>query len=108
MTRLSTIDVPALIVIGEHDIADVHAFGGALQAALPVVRREVWHDTAHLVQLERPTELVRRVEAFINVVEPPIRSVPLSTLRRYEGRYRVGNAMVIRNVGANPVRCPRM
>ena len=90
VTRLSTIEAPTLLIVGEHDIADVHAFTGALQAALPVVRREVWRDAGHLVALEQPDSLVKRIDAFIAVTQRKMVVVSQEALRRYEGRYRVG------------------
>jgi len=90
--RLSTIQTPTLLIVGEHDIADVHAFSGALQAALPVVRREVWPDTGHLTPLEDPEGLTRRIKTFASVVERTTVTVATATLARYAGRYRVGNS----------------
>jgi len=92
VTRLSTIQAPTLLIVGEHDIADVHAFSGALQAALPVVRREVWRDAGHLVALEQPERLTKRIDTFLAVTQRKTMSVSAETLARYAGRYRVGNA----------------
>src|SRR5205085_4737570 len=80
VTRLSQVQAPTLVIVGEGDIADVHAFGGAIQAALPVVRREVWKDDGHLIQLEKAAELTARLETFISVVERKTVAVLASTL----------------------------
>jgi pimeloyl-ACP methyl ester carboxylesterase len=90
VSRLSSIQAPTLMIIGEGDVADVHAFGGAVQAAVPVVRREVWKNDGHLVQLEEPAALSQRIDVFLTVVERKTVAVPHSTLARYAGRYSVG------------------
>lgn len=90
VTRLSEIDSPTLMIVGEDDIADVHAFSGAIQGALPVVRREVWKDDGHLVQLEKPAEVANRLKTFIALAERKTVSVRQSTLRKYAGTYMIG------------------
>lgn len=90
--RLGEVQAPTLVIVGDHDIADVHAFAGALQAAVPVVRREVWPDDGHLIPLEKPTELVGRLHGFIQLAERKTVSVPLATLQRYKGHYAFGTA----------------
>ena len=60
--RLNQIEAPALVIVGEADIADVIAYAGAIEAALPIVFLEVWQDCGHLIQLEKPKELVARIE----------------------------------------------
>jgi pimeloyl-ACP methyl ester carboxylesterase len=92
VSRLSHIQAPTLLLVGEGDVADVHAFAGAIQAALPVARREVWKGDGHLIQLEEPAALAKRIEDFARVVERPTVAVPAKTLAGYAGRYRVGNA----------------
>jgi pimeloyl-ACP methyl ester carboxylesterase/Tol biopolymer transport system component len=65
MDRLGTIEVPALIIAGEHDIPDVHAHVGAIDAGLPDSRRVVVADAAHLVPIEQPEEFNRLVLGFL-------------------------------------------
>jgi len=62
---------------------------------LPIVRREVWKDDGHLIQLEKPAELIARLDAFVAVAERKIVLVPDSVLRRYRGTYSVGNSPAI-------------
>lgn len=92
VTRLSEVQAATLLIIGEADIADVHAFAGALQASVPVVRREVWASDGHLIPLEKPAELVSRLQAFISLVERKTTQVSIATLHRYEGTYAFGNS----------------
>ena len=92
VTRLRDVQAPTLMIIGDADIADVHAFGGAIQAAVPVVRREVWKDDGHLVQLEKPAEVIARLEAFIALAERKTVVVADATLRKCGGSYALGNS----------------
>ena len=52
--RLSEIDVPTLIMVGEEDIADNHAVSGAIQVGINGSKRVVFPDAGHLVSLEQP------------------------------------------------------
>lgn len=61
MGRLSQIEVPTLIVVGESDIPDVHAHVGAIEAGIPGAQRMVLTHSGHLAHFERP-------EAFNKVV----------------------------------------
>jgi 3-oxoadipate enol-lactonase len=65
LPRLGEITVPALVVVGEHDIPDVHAHAGAIDAGLPDARRVVVSDAAHLVPLEQPGAFNDLVLTFV-------------------------------------------
>ena len=93
--RLSEIQTPTLVIVGAADIADVHAYSGAIEAALPVVVREVWADTGHLLQLEHPDELVARLSRFVALAERPEVTVASALLDRYVGRYKLGNGSIV-------------
>ena len=91
IARLSEIVVPTLILVGEHDIADVHAHSGAIQAGIWGSRREIVKGSGHLVPLEAPDDLASRIRAFLE--RHRVVAVPEKTLRSYTGRYRIwGNA----------------
>ena len=49
--RLNRIKALALVLLGDADIADVIAYAGAVEAALPIAFMEVWPDCGHLIQL---------------------------------------------------------
>lgn len=66
VANLHEITVPALIVVGEWDIPDVHAHAGAIDAGVPVARRIVIRDAGHLVPIEQPEEFNRAALAFMN------------------------------------------
>jgi 3-oxoadipate enol-lactonase len=87
VNRLDEVEAPTLLIIGEGDIADVHAFSGAMQAAMPVVRREIWKDVGHLIQLEKPAEVVSRLETFIGLAQRKTVALPATTLQSYQGTY---------------------
>ncbi len=94
VSRLAQIHAPTLVLMGESDIADVFAYSGAIEAALPVASFEVWKDTGHLIQLERPTELVARFNRFVSLAER--KEVPLTDaqLGVYSGHYKLSNLVV--------------
>ena len=63
--RLSEIKAPSVIVVGEADIADVRAQCDAIRAAI----KSEWfamEDAGHLIQLEKPNEIVNRLETFLS------------------------------------------
>jgi len=66
---LSEIEVPALILVGEHDIPDVHAHSGVIEAGIPNAKREIIPKAGHLVPLEQPEALNSSVLKFLNSVE---------------------------------------
>jgi 3-oxoadipate enol-lactonase len=65
VTRLGEIAVPTLIVVGEQDIADVHAHAGAIEAAIPGARRVVLRGSGHLAYLEVSKEFNQVVLDFL-------------------------------------------
>jgi 3-oxoadipate enol-lactonase len=69
LPRLGEIAAPTLIIVGEHDIPDVHAHAGALQACIRGARRVVLTGSGHLPQLEVPDAFNRSVRDFLET--PP-------------------------------------
>jgi pimeloyl-ACP methyl ester carboxylesterase len=67
--RLSEVQAPTFILEGEADIADVHAHCAAINAGIRESTREVIKDAGHLIQLERPKEVVQRIEDFVQRCE---------------------------------------
>jgi len=51
--RLSEIAIPALILVGEFDIPDVHAHAGAINAGIRGSKRQIVRQSGHLVPLEQ-------------------------------------------------------
>ena len=91
VVRLSQIKVPTLVLVGDADIGDVFAYSGAIEAMLPVASFEIWKDTGHLIQLQRPAELVARLNRFVALVERKEVVVPGPKLSEYIGQYKLAN-----------------
>jgi len=62
---LPSIKAPTLILVGEHDIADVQGQSGALEALIPGSSRIVVRDAGHLMYMEAPEVFSRLVGQFI-------------------------------------------
>jgi len=61
---LSEIKVPTLVIVGEGDIADVHAHAGAIEAGISGAHREVVSNAGHLVALEKPQEVIDLIRSL--------------------------------------------
>jgi 3-oxoadipate enol-lactonase len=66
---LSEIKVPALILVGEYDIPDVHAHAGVIEAGIPDAKREIISKAGHLIPLEQPAAFQASVQRFLNRME---------------------------------------
>ncbi|MEP6978657.1 MAG: alpha/beta hydrolase [Thermoleophilia bacterium] len=64
--RLSEIDVPTLVVVGENDVDDFKQIAGALAEGIPGARKVTMTDTAHLPPLEHPEEFNRILLDFLH------------------------------------------
>ena len=62
--RLAEIKTPTFILEGDADMAGVHAHGDAIKAGVSESTLEVVKGAGHLVQLEKPDEVVKRLEEF--------------------------------------------
>lgn len=65
LALLGQIAVRTLIIAGEHDIADVHAHCGAIEAGIPAARRMVLPGSGHLPHFEVPGEFNTAVLGFL-------------------------------------------
>lgn len=54
LERLADIGVPALVLVGGHDLGATHDAAAAVVAGLADVRRVDWPDVAHLPSMEQP------------------------------------------------------
>lgn len=61
---LSEIKVPTLVLVGEHDIPDVHAHSGVIETGIPNAEREIVLKAGHLIPLERPEAFYSSVLTF--------------------------------------------
>jgi len=62
---LAGVEVPTLIIVGEHDMPDFHAAADALSSALPNASRTLIRGAGHLAPLEQPEELRELLISFI-------------------------------------------
>lgn len=67
--RLSEVKAPTLILAGEADIADVRAHCAAINAGIRESSQEVIKEAGHLIQLEKPAEVARRIADFVQQCE---------------------------------------
>jgi 3-oxoadipate enol-lactonase len=88
---LSEIHAPTSILVGEFDIPDVHAQGGAIQAAIPGAQRDILNNAGHLIQVEAPAAFVEKLGEFVNLQERKGIEVPAATLQNYAGKYGSGS-----------------
>jgi len=68
--RLSEIAAPALVIVGENDIADFCLIADLLAENLPRARRLVLPDCGHLPPLEHPEAFNEALIAFLRGVSP--------------------------------------
>jgi pimeloyl-ACP methyl ester carboxylesterase len=78
--RLGEIDVPTLIVWGEHDRLVPLRDAAEFEWLIPDARKIVYEETGHMVMLERPQRFNADVRAFI--AEPTGRLDPWRTARK--------------------------
>lgn len=64
---------------------------GPIEAGAPVARLEVWNDVGHLIQIQRPAELVERFHRFVASVGRKEVPIGEQQLRAYAGQYKVGS-----------------
>lgn len=67
--RLSEIKTPTLILVGEADIADVHSHCDAIKAGIRDSEQFEIKGAGHLLQLEKPGEVIKRLEDFVERCE---------------------------------------
>jgi 3-oxoadipate enol-lactonase len=63
--RLSEIEAPTLILVGEEDIDHMHRAADGLEREIPNARRASIPNAAHVPNLERPEEFDRLVLSFL-------------------------------------------
>jgi len=62
---LSEIKVPALIIVGEYDIPDVHAHAGVIETGIADSKRIILGKSGHLIPLEQPEAFNAAVLKFL-------------------------------------------
>ena len=66
--RLASLNVPVLIVVGEHDIPFIQAAADIMLSNLPVSKKVAIPDAAHLPNMDQPERFQSAVVAFLNGV----------------------------------------
>lgn len=66
VSRLGELDVPALIVVGDHDETDSRAGYDLLMAGLPRAEGFRFPDSAHLPSVEHPVRFTARLRQFLS------------------------------------------
>jgi len=93
-TRLREIKAPAFIQVGEADIADVHAYVGAINNGIRESVRSVVKDAGHFVQLEKPEEVLAKLTRFAQRVERKQATLSAEELKMYAGQYTLGDTVL--------------
>lgn len=69
IARLGEIQVPACIIVGQYDVADIQAIARLLETKLPMADElTIMRDTAHLPNRERPSTFNKLVLDFLEKV----------------------------------------
>ena len=63
--RISSIDVPTLLIVGENDDPDAHRIVALLEREIAGARRVDIPNTAHVPQLDEPERFRAAVESFL-------------------------------------------
>jgi pimeloyl-ACP methyl ester carboxylesterase len=63
--RLSEIDVPVQIVVGENDLADIHGVADRLATDIAHAEKVIIPDAGHMVNMEKPEEFNQVVLDFV-------------------------------------------
>ena len=69
-SRLSGIQAPTLVLVGDEDRARTLAAADLLEGEIPNVRKTVMPGTAHLPNMERPGEFNRLMLDFLEARKP--------------------------------------
>lgn len=67
--RLSELNVPVLVMVGDMDESATRAMADYLAKNAPHARKIVYRNTAHMISLEHPKEFVHEVSAFAQSID---------------------------------------
>jgi 3-oxoadipate enol-lactonase len=90
-TRLGEIHAPTEVLVGEVDIADVHAEAGAIEEGVAGAQRDVVINAGDLVQLEQPEIVMEKLTNFVDRQQRIAVNVPVDVLQTYVGTYTSRN-----------------
>jgi pimeloyl-ACP methyl ester carboxylesterase len=68
--RLEEIDIPTLVLVGDHDLRDIERVAETLATRIPGARKAVIEDADHVVNLRQPRAFDAALLAFLEGVRP--------------------------------------
>ena len=68
--RLGGLNIPLLLVVGEHDIPYSHAAADTMLKAVPSARKVIIEDAAHLPNMDHPNQFQSAVRSFLDDISP--------------------------------------
>jgi pimeloyl-ACP methyl ester carboxylesterase len=86
-TRLADIHTPTEVLVGEVDIADIHAEAGALEERISGAQRDVVINAGDLVQLEQAEIVLEKLTNFVDRQQRVAVDIPADVLQSYVGTY---------------------
>ena len=66
--RLHSLAMPALLLTGEHDFADLRLIADVIEGAAPGVERIDYAGAGHMLHIERPSQVAQAIISFIGGV----------------------------------------
>ncbi|MEJ2620824.1 MAG: alpha/beta hydrolase [Candidatus Thiodiazotropha sp.] len=66
--RLGELDIPVLVVVGEHDKPFSQAAADYMVDNIPSIRKVITEDAAHLANLDHPDRLQKAVRSFLDEI----------------------------------------
>jgi 3-oxoadipate enol-lactonase len=67
--RLHEIQAPTIVIVGEQDIAEIHAFANLIAERVPGAQKRVIGGANHLVNVRAPEKFNRTVLDFLALIE---------------------------------------
>jgi pimeloyl-ACP methyl ester carboxylesterase len=67
--RLHEIQAPTIVIVGEQDIAEIHAFANLIAERVPGAQKRVIAGADHLVNVRAPEKFKRTVLDFLALIE---------------------------------------
>lgn len=65
MQRLSEIEIPTLVIVGDHDVTDIVGVADVLTSQIAGARKVVIHGAGHHVNMEQPEQFRRAVASLL-------------------------------------------
>ena len=66
--RLDELEMPVLLIVGEHDVPYVHAAADDVVEHVPSARKVIINDAAHLANMDQPVRFQSAVRSFLDEI----------------------------------------